>query len=128
MNQELLNKKPKFTYFAIITRGGMEKVKAEDILYFESEGRKVHVHTIERKITFNGSIEQVRSKLDERFVNCHESYEINLTKVISFSGSFLKMEGGRVLPVSQRRSAEIRRSYQAYLRKHFPCNLGDDIV
>ncbi|GAB1476685.1 hypothetical protein MASR2M70_15210 [Bacillota bacterium] len=128
MNQELLRGNRKHTYFAVITREGMEKLKADDILYFESEGRKVHVHTKERRISFNGCMEEIRAKLDGRFFNCHGSYEINLTKVIRFNGSLIEMEGGKVLPVSQRRSAELRRSYQAYLRKHFPCNLGDDIV
>jgi len=116
------------SHFAIITRGGTEKIKLDDVLYFESEGRKVHVHTKERKISFNGSINQVREMLDERFCCCHGSFEVNLTKVIRFADAAVEIEGGGVLPVSQRRHGEMRDRFQAYLRENFPCNLADDIV
>ncbi len=116
------------SHFVIITRSSTEKLPTEDILYFESEGRKVHVHTKERILSFNGSMEQIRKKLDRRFCCCHGSYEINLTKVIRLKGLTVEMEGGRTLPVSQRRCAETRHRYHAYLKENFPCNLGDDIV
>lgn len=116
------------SHFAVITRGGTEKIELDDILYFESEGRKVHVHTKERKISFNGSMQKVREMLDGRFCCCHGSYEVNLTKVIRLADYMVEVEGGRRLPVSQRRHAEIKGRYQAYLRENFPCNLGDDIV
>ena len=44
------------SHFVIITRKGIEKIRLDDILYFESEGRKIHVHTNEGKISFNGII------------------------------------------------------------------------
>ncbi len=116
------------SHFVVITRNGTEKLKADDILYFESEGRKVHVHTKERIISFYGSIEQTRRKLDKRFCSCHGSYEINITKVVRLSGYTVEIEGGDILPVSQRKCAETRRNYHAYLKEHFPCNLSDDIV
>ncbi len=116
------------SHFVIITRNGTEKLKAEDILYFESEGRKVHVHTKERVVSFNGSIEQVEKKLDRRFCSCHASYAVNLTKVVRLTRYTIEMEGGAILPVSQRRHAETRYRYQTYLRENFPCNLKDDIV
>ncbi len=127
MNKKLQINNEK-SHFAIITRGRTEKIKLDDVLYFESEGRKVHVHTRGRKISFNGSIQQVREMLDDRFCCCHGSFEVNLTKVIRFADSVVEVEGGGVLPVSQRRRAEIRNRFQAYLRENFPCNLGDDIV
>ncbi|HZK01925.1 MAG TPA: LytTR family DNA-binding domain-containing protein [Anaerovoracaceae bacterium] len=127
MNKELQQNKMD-GYFAVITKSGIEKVKCDDILYFESEGRKIHIHTKGRKISFNGSIEHIREKLDKRFCDCHGSYIVNLTKVVRLYGSNLEIEGGNMLPVSQRRSAKTRHSYKTYLTKHFPCNLEDDIV
>lgn len=115
-------------HFVIITRNGTEKLSADEILYFESEGRKVHVHTKERVISFNGSMEQVKKKLDKRFCSCHGSYAVNLTKVVRLTGYTVELEGGTILPVSQRKHAETRYRYQTYLRENFPCNLEDDIV
>ncbi|MGI6733931.1 MAG: LytR/AlgR family response regulator transcription factor [Anaerovoracaceae bacterium] len=116
------------SHFVIITRNSTEKLKADDILYFESEGRKVHVHTKERVISFNGSMEQVKKKLDRRFCSCHASYAVNLTKVVRLAGYTVEMEGGAILPISQRKHAETRYRYHTYLRENFPCNLEDDIV
>ena len=123
MEQKLQMNKEQ-SHFVIITRNGTEKIKSEDILYFESEGRKVHVHMKGRVISFNGSIEQVRKKLDRRFCCCHGSYEVNLTKVVRLTGYTMEIEGGEILPISQRRRAETRYRYQAYLRENFPCNLA----
>lgn len=126
--KQKLQKNNSNSYFGIITRGDIRKIDFDDIIFFESEGRKINVYTKYRKISFNGSIENIREKLDERFCSCHGSYEINLTKVNRFAGDSIEMEGGHLLPVSQRKSAELRRLFQTYLKKHFPCNLKDDIV
>ena len=83
-------------HFVIITRNGTVKLSTDEILYFESEGRKVHVHTKERVISFNGSMEQVKKKLDKRFCSCHGSYAVNLTKVVRLTGYTVELEGGHI--------------------------------
>ncbi len=114
--------------FGIIKRGDIRKLDLDDIVFFESEGRKINVYTNNCKDSYNGNMGDIRGKLDERFCCCHGSYVVNLTKVNRFAGDFIEMEGGHLIPVSQRKSAGVRRAFEGYLRKHFPCNLRDDIV
>lgn len=127
MNQKL-QRYAKGHCFVVVTRDTIEKLQFDEILYFESEGRKVHIHTKGNIISFNGSIGKIRNKLDGRFINCHGSYQVNLNKIKRFNGSSIEIEGGHVLPVSQRKIAETRQGILKYLKKHFPCNLEDDIV
>lgn len=127
MNQKLQENR-KSHYFVVVTRGTIEKVQFDDILYFESEGRKIHIHTRKGTISFNGSIEKIRDKLDGRFLSCHGSYEVNISKVKKFDGTSIEIEGGHVLPVSKRKISKTRRGILEHLKKHFPCNLEDDIV
>lgn len=115
-------------FFVIIKKNGIEKIKFDDILYFESEGRKNNLYTKKKRITFNGSIDQIQKRLDNRFVYCHESYIINLTKIEKFQSGTVIMEGGTRLPVSQRKNSKTKHSFISYLIKHFPCNLEGDIV
>jgi DNA-binding LytR/AlgR family response regulator len=115
-------------FFVIIKKNGIEKVKLDDILYFESQGRKINLHTKEKRISFNGSIDKIQKKLDKRFVFCHGSYIINLTKIEKFQSYTVIMEGGARLPVSQRKNSETKQSFLAYLIKHFPCNFESDVV
>jgi DNA-binding LytR/AlgR family response regulator len=119
---EKKKRKEEKSYFVIRRKAGIEKIKSEDILFFESEGRKINLYTKERKISFYGSIRDLRRELDERFICCHGSYEVNLTKITKFTGGAIEIEGNHILPVSQRKSAEARSLYQSYLKKHFPCN------
>lgn len=115
-------------FIFVSNRDVIEKVSFDDILFFESQGRKVLVHTKDRLITFYGSIRKTQEKLDERFHSCHGSFVVNMTKIVRFQDWEIVLENETRIPVSQRRKGETIRRYLAYFDQHFPCNPGGNIV
>ena len=53
---------------------GIYKIELSDIIYFENEKRKIHIHTVDRKISFYGKFEELLDSLSRDFYRCHNSY------------------------------------------------------
>ena len=46
---------------------GIYKIELSDIIYFENEKRKIHIHTVDRKISFYGNFEGLLDSLSRDF-------------------------------------------------------------
>ena len=89
-------------YFAVVTKQGTTRIRMADILYFEKELRRIHVHTADEVYSFYGSFGSLSERLDERFCRCHCSFVVNLEKVKGMKRYALNLETGEQLAVSQR--------------------------
>ena len=73
------------------------QVSYEDILYFQSIGRKVEVHTVSGVGDFYGKLSDLVEKgLPEQFIQIHQSYIINRDFIVCFDRErvFLKGQKG----------------------------------
>ncbi len=67
----------KFVYAK--TNDGTEKVNTRDIIYAAIEGRKVHLHTVEKDIETNELLGYWKKALSDKcFYQIHQSYIINM--------------------------------------------------
>lgn len=90
-------------YFFIDRLDSVNKVKYEDILYFETcKKRFIGVSTCNSYIEFNGTLKELEKVLDDRFIRCHKSYIINKDKVsnIDKKQRIITMENGSKCYVS----------------------------
>ncbi|MCK8058221.1 MULTISPECIES: LytTR family DNA-binding domain-containing protein [unclassified Fusibacter] len=55
----------------------------EDIVFFETSAtaHKVLLHANDRSIEFYSNMNDIKDKLDDRFIRCHRSYIVNLDKL-----------------------------------------------
>ena len=97
------------------------KVQIKDIIYLESQDRKLILHLADgRKEEFYGSIksaydEQLR-KFDFLFI--HNSYVVNFDYITALKFSELFLVGSVTpLPISKHRRAEVRDCYSEIIRK-----------
>ena len=103
-------------YFVVITKQGTTKIKIEDILYFEKELRRIHVHTTEGILSFYGSFKSLERMVDYDFCRCHYSVIVNLNKINHLERYELRLEGGEILTISQRKYPTTRMRYLAFLK------------
>lgn len=84
-----------------------------DILYFESDKRKVTVRCVSGKtFSFYAKLDAVQAELKNRdFVRCHQSYLVNAKKILSVRSAELELDGGAVLPVSKHRAKETNEAF-----------------
>lgn len=105
----------KKSYLVISNKQGIYKIPLYTILCFESEKRKIHVYTQERKLSYYGKFEDLMEKLDPRFARCHNSYIVNLTKVRELSDKKFVCENGKNVPISKTYYVDVREKFLSYL-------------
>lgn len=84
-------------YIIIENNQCLEKVKYDDIIFFETtKKRTIALHTNNSYIEFRGTLKEIEEKLDKRFSRCHRSFIVNKDKVIRLDKKqkILFMENG----------------------------------
>lgn len=111
-NQKISNK---MFYFSFRYRNQEHKIPCIDILYFESNGRKISVHIRNGNIEqFNGKLSDVEAWLDKGkipFLRIHQSYLVNYHHIKSRSKTEVTITNGIKLPISEDRQKYFGRQY-----------------
>lgn len=79
-----------------------------EIIYFESEGRKIKVVTLGAEKEFYGGIRDLEKKLPREFFTIHQSYVINKTHVIRYTYEMVEMDNGTMLSISKAYRKQVR--------------------
>lgn len=83
-------------------------VSQSDIIYFESQGRKIRLVTTDGIYEFYGRIKDVIKILSNDFMIIHQSYIINKAHVRHYAYETIEMENGDVLTISQNLRKQVR--------------------
>lgn len=98
------------TCFEFLENRKMVRIPLRDILYFETEGRKMHVVTAVAKHTFYGKKRNIMQQVPENdFVLIHNAYLVNYNHVVIYGSNSVELTNGETLPVSQKCASDVRR-------------------
>jgi DNA-binding LytR/AlgR family response regulator len=100
----------------VFTRREIAAVKENDIVFAESQGRTVIIHTMERDYRYYGKLTALREMLGQSFHTCHSSIVVNFDKVVCVKEGALRMEGGQVVLMGKNAYLATRRSFINYLK------------
>lgn len=94
-----------------------KEIQMKEIRYFESQGRKIVMNTVnEKNEMFYGSLKAIQKQLEQNFFClCHTSFLVNIARVHKITGKFIVLDNGQELPISRTYTAEIRKKYANYL-------------
>lgn len=80
-----------------------------DILYFESNGRKVNIILSDEIKSFYGKLSTVEEQLNNPdFIMIHKSYLVNFNFCIEYNYEYIKMSNQEVLTISQNNRKAVR--------------------
>ena len=71
-------------------------VKTDDILFIESAGDYVTVHTSEKKITAYGTLRDMENQLPASFMRVHKSWIVSIRAIEYLEGNTLMVQDSRV--------------------------------
>ncbi|MES2378457.1 MAG: LytTR family DNA-binding domain-containing protein [Bacteroidota bacterium] len=95
----------------------IEKVELATILYIESTGNYVHIHTEEKKLVAYLTLKSIQSRLPPAaFLKIHQSFIVNLSRITALDGPTVLL-GGKKVPVSRAYRDELRRVVEQRLLK-----------
>ncbi len=95
-------------------------VPISEILYFESNGRKVNIVLPDEIKSFYGKLSEVEEQMhNQDFIMIHKSYLINFNLCIEYTYEYVKMSNQEIITISQNNRKAVREKLmQRKLRMH----------
>lgn len=88
----------------------------EEIVYFESDKRKMYVHTETEKYEYYGTIRDVIGEVSPLiFSQLHHSFIVNMGKVITMEKDGIRLRSGEHVPVSKTYYQSFNAAYKNYV-------------
>lgn len=103
-------------FMLIKVAGGCRRVNIADILYAESNGRKVILHMKQEKLEFYDKMEELEKELGGAFYRCHRSYLVSLAEVKGYDNMSITMSNGEVVYLSKRKYSDFVQTYCRFLQ------------
>ncbi|MDD3360911.1 MAG: LytTR family DNA-binding domain-containing protein [Hespellia sp.] len=100
--------------FEYYSKGIFFRVPFKDILYFNSQNKKINIVMKNDVIQFNGKIRDIVKHVPHNFTLIHQSYLINLDYIIECSYEVVKMYDGSLLNISQPYRKKVREKLKNY--------------
>jgi DNA-binding LytR/AlgR family response regulator len=78
-------------------------MRACDIFFFESRGRKIALRTRAQEITFYSNFDALAAQLPNWFLRCHRGYIVNMKKMTGadFAENTLTLSDDSAIPISR---------------------------
>jgi DNA-binding LytR/AlgR family response regulator len=100
-------------FVTIKADGKLYRIGYEEILYAESQGDYLTIHTLHKTLTFYETMKNFLDQLqDFEFTRIHRSFLIAMTKVEYVEGNIVKI-GGKELPIGQSYKEAFLKKYKA---------------
>ena len=92
-------------------------IREEEIVFCEVIDRKIYLNLASGEVVdYYERIENLETKLDNRFYRCHRSYLINLKHLKGYKNGTACMDNGKEIPVSRLRSKEFSGVVLQYMK------------
>ena len=104
----------------LVQKGYEGRIIAKDqIIFCEIIDRKIYLNlTSGEVVDYYERIENLETKLDNRFYRCHRSYLINLKHLKGYKNGTAYMDNGKEIPVSRLRSKEFSGVVLQYMKNN----------
>lgn len=104
---------------SLLVQKGYERriIREDEIVFCEIIDRKIYLNLASGEVVdYYERIENLETKLDNRFYRCHRSYLINLKHLKGYKNGIACMDNGKEIPVSRLRSKEFSGVVLQYMK------------
>lgn len=91
-------------------------LEQKDILYIESRGKKVEIHTKTDIVDAYAGIGDLEKQLQGNFYRCHRGYLVNLAYITEYSNDSITLNNGESIILAKEKYAEFVKVYMRYLK------------
>jgi len=98
-------------------KGNTRTVLYSDILYLESRGHQLFVHTKTESILLYKKLDEYEEEMNDTFVRIHKSYLVNMNCIKRIERTQLILCNGVILPISKNRSVDTKSKYFRFVNE-----------
>ena len=91
-------------------------LEKDSILYIESRGKKVEIHTTGEAIEAYASMNEMEGQLGGGFFRCHRGYLVNMAYVAEYDSGSITLNSGEYVYLAKEKYGEFVKAYMRYLR------------
>lgn len=91
-------------------------LRQKEILYIESRGKKVGIHTIADVIEIYASMNEWERQMGSSFYRSHRGYLVNMEHIAEYSNDMIDMSNGERVYLAKEKYKEFVKVYMRYLR------------
>lgn len=106
---------PKF--MLVKAADGYRRVNIADILYAESDGRKVILHMKQEILEFYDRMEELEKRLGAGFYRCHRGYIVSLSEIRGYDSTSIVLSNGDRIYLAKRKYSEFVKTYCSFLQE-----------
>lgn len=100
----------------IQTRNRNYNLDQNTILYLESRGKKVEIHTSGEAIEVYASISKLEEQLGSGFYRCHRGYLVNLSYITEYRTDRIRLSNGDEVYLAKEKYQSFVKTYMRYLK------------
>ena len=100
----------------IQTRNRNYNLDQSAMLYLESRGKKVEIHTIGETIAVYASISKLEEQLGNSFYRCHRGYLVNLAHIAEYRTDRIRLSSGEEVYLAKEKYQSFVKTYMRYLK------------
>lgn len=86
------------------------------ILYLESRGKKVAIHTLKETFEIYAVLGELESQLAEGFYRCHRGYLVNMAYIVEFDHESITLNNKERIYLTKKKHKEFAKAYMWYLQ------------
>ena len=103
--------------YVISHTDGKAAIEVGDIVFIESYGRRLNLHTPESKYTFSGklSFEESRLNVHGVFILCHKGFLVNMGYIKDVRKKTILLKNDKEIPLSKHRRPDVLKKFNDYL-------------
>lgn len=109
----------KESVLTVSSRGRPIAIPHRDILYIESLGHTVQIHTAAETVVAYARLDTVTKLLPAGFIRCHKSFVVNMQQIRRFQPPDVLLKNGALIPVSRKRYAETKEAFFCFMGQTF---------
>ena len=114
---EILDKKEKAEKHILIkSRDSHHKILLSEILYLESQNKKVIVNTTKETISHYGKMKDLENMLGNAFFRCHRCYIVNMEHITKYNATMIWLKNGSGIFLAHKKYNEFVKAYLNYAK------------
>lgn len=98
----------------LCAKGQIFRLRLSYIDYIVSSNRLLTFHGGERELCVYGKLDEIEEQLEEGFLRCHQSYLVNMSRILTFNKNNVQLYSGIRIPVSKSRFSKAYADFLGY--------------
>ena len=90
------------------------KISLKDILFIESQNKKVVIHTSDKIYETYGKMDAFEIVLGDLFYRCHRCYLVNLEKISAYQSDTIYLINGEKILLARKKYTDFVKTYLRY--------------